>query len=305
MNRVRLSCWMLLAAAITATVLLFSGGRGKSAVQVETVAVTIGDVAQYAVISGRIGYQDEQVVIASADGMVAQVYVSEGERVAAGEALIRMDASAYERAAAAVLSSVEAANPDLAAVSAVQEALQQTVLRAPCDATVRQILASENGALAAGAPAVVLSSARQEIVCMAAAADAEHIRNGMWARVSSGNTEYGIARVKDVSAPMADEATGRVFCRIALTPEETIDLPAGAAVEVAVYINGRMSVPVLPVQAITPRETVWWVHDGRCTEIPAQIVLSDEMNAWVALPEGITVALDEMEEGQLVAEVNR
>ena len=60
----------------------------------------------------------------------------------------------------------------------------------------------------------------------------------------------------------------------------------------------------LPMEAITDRNTVWWVNKGRCTEIPAEIVLSDEMHAWVNLPEGLLVAIGEFEEGQLVMEAD-
>ena len=61
--------------------------------------------------------------------------------------------------------------------------------------------------------------------------------------------------------------------------------------------------PETPVEAVTERETVWWVSDGRCTEIPAKSVLSDEMNVWVGLPEGLPVAVGEFVEGQRVQEV--
>lgn len=303
MNKVRMSCLMMLTAAVLVAAMLFPDSQLREAMQVETVAVQIGDVAEYAVIPGRLTYQDEQIIAAAAAGRVEQICVSVGDRVAEGEALVRMDAAAYEQAASALLASGETLPQNDVTAAAVYQALAATVLRAPSDGTVRQVNVRENTAVAAGTPAVVLSSSRQEIICTANAADAERIRAGMWAQVSVDDEAYGLAWVKNVGPVQADAETGRLFCTAELEPEEHIELPAGAAVDVSVYIAGRMSVPVLPVQVITPKETVWWVHDGRCTEIPVEIILSDEMNAWVNLPEGVRVAFGEMKEGQHVAEV--
>ena len=113
----------------------------------------------------------------------------------------------------------------------------------------------------------------------------------------------GSAEVTQVGDVTADAVTGRMVCRVTLTPEEPLDLPAEAAVEADVLLWGRAGVPVLPVEAVTERGTVWWVCDGRCTEIPAEIVRSDEMRAWVSLPEGLTVAVGEFAQGQRVTEV--
>ena len=97
-----------------------------------------------------------------------------------------------------------------------------------------------------------------------------------------------------------DAVTGVICIPITLLPEKHIDLPEGASVEVDVYIQGSDDVCSLPIEAITERESVWWVNEGRCTEIDVQIVMSDEMRAWVMLPEGLQVAIGEFSDGQRV-----
>lgn len=303
MNRMRRCVWLLLLTAGSVAVMLSGKGGAVDAAEVETVAVTIGDVAEYAAVTGRIAYRDEQLVITPVSGQIEQVYVSVGDRVTAGEALVRLDADVWEQAVSAFMAASAALPEDALHEAALHQALEQSVLRAPVDGTVRQINVQGRGSVAAGTPAVLLSSSRQKIVCAAAVADAARIREGMWARITFRDEDFGIAWVKEVGAAEADNETGRVFHTIVLEPEEHIDLPAGASVEISVYLAGQMSVPVLPLQAITQKKTVWWVCDGRCTEIPAGIVLSDEMYAWVNLPEGLRVAIGEVKEGQLVAEV--
>jgi len=91
-------------------------------------------------------------------------------------------------------------------------------------------------------------------------------------------------------------------CAVTLIPEQALSLPAGVQLDADVLLASGEDVPVLPVEAITDRGTVWRVYDGVCTEIPVEIVLSDEMNAWVRLPEGMQAAIGEFTEGQRVTE---
>jgi len=306
MRRGRLAAWVMAATVAAVWVMTAYSGR-EASVGAQMARVTLGEVRQIAALTGRVTYQDETLVYAAAPGVVEEVYVREGERVAQGQALFRLDAAGYERVASAWLAAQERLQEtdDLPVGSAadVQEILARTVVRAPVNGNVRQLMAVESGAVSAGMPVAVLSSTRREIVCIAAEADARHLTAGMKARLSVDGEELGQAEVTQVGEVTADAATGRMVCRVTLTPEEHIDLPTGAAVEADVLLWGQAGVSVLPVEAVTERGTVWWVCDGRCTEIPAEIVRSDEMHAWVRLPEGLTVAVGEFAQGQRVTEV--
>ena len=72
----------------------------------------------------------------------------------------------------------------------------------------------------------------------------------------------------------------------------------GIEVEAQITAEYHAQVTTLPLSAITPDETVWWIADGICTEIPAQIVQTDENSAWVSLPEGISVVNGEFDRCQ-------
>ncbi len=302
MSRARITLLVLAATAAVTLMMAFSAGVGEPAVEAEFVTVTSGRIADMAAITGRLAYTDETIAYADAPGLVAQVYVSPGDRVAQGDALLRLDASAYEAAVTAWLAN------DAPAADALTpaDAMARTVVRAPVNGTVRQVLAGDNAAVAAGSPVVILTSTKQELRCTVAEADARRIRPGMWARLSvAGEDINRPAWVTSVGDVEAEKLTGATYCTITLAPEQHIDLPGGAAVDADVYIAGREDVPILPLEAITERGTVWWVSDARCTEIPVEIILSDEMHAWVDLPEGVAVALGEFKEGQRVTEVRK
>ncbi|MBQ8200380.1 MAG: HlyD family efflux transporter periplasmic adaptor subunit [Clostridia bacterium] len=308
MRRVGIT-WMMLAATALAVMLMLWGARREEA-PVETALVTVarGNIADMAAITGRIAYTDETIAYAAIPGLVDQIYVSVGDRVAEGDALLRLKADAYEAVVSAWLSAAaEQDVPDAAALDQddLQRAMEYTVVRAPMNGTVRQVFAAQNASVAPGTPVVLMSSSRQEIRCAVPEADVRRLQPGMWARLSASGEDKGIAYIESIGDVEADTLTGQTFCAVVLTPEQHIDLPGGASVDADVYIAGREDVPVLPVEAITERGTVWWVNGGRCTEIPAEVILNDEMYAWVNLPEGLTVALGEMQEGQRVAEVQQ
>ena len=64
--------------------------------------------------------------------------------------------------------------------------------------------------------------------------------------------------------------------RLILTPQDGLTLIPGIEVEAQITAEYHAQVTTLPLSAITPDETVWWIADGICTEIPAQIVQTDE-----------------------------
>lgn len=288
------TAWLLIAAA--AFSLAAALGRREKPAYARMVQVVRGDVEQIAALTGRMAYQDERCVFAEASGLVSQVYVEAGDRVAEGEVLLRLRSEAQEAAASAMLAIDSLHEMDL-------PLLDGTAVRAPCSSTVRQVFTANGAAVAAGTPVLRLSSGYQEIRCVALEADGSRIRPGMLAVIRADGESSCTAEVMKVSDAMADPETGRIIREIILYPEDHIDLPEGAAVEIDVLLAAGRGVPVLPVEAVSDKGTVWWAHDGRCTEIPAEIVLSDEMLAWVRLPEGMTVAIGEFKEGQMIAEV--
>lgn len=262
------------------------------------VTVKRADVHQVVAITGRLGYMDEKIAYARTAGVVSRVCVEEGQRVAAGEALIRLADTQQEHAVSAWVTNM----PESAALGVLDEQLTMdaTVLRSTEDCTVRQLLVQTGRPVAAGTPVARLSSNWQQITCSVSAVDAEYILEGMWAWLTAEGAQLRFATVTEVGAEQVDTSTGMRVRTVVLQPEQYIDLPEGTTVDAEVYISGSDDVLSLPVEAITERGTVWWVDGGRCTEIPAQIVLCDEMRAWVDLPEGMQTAVGEFSQGQRV-----
>lgn len=299
MRRGRLAGLVLLVTLMAVGAMAFSAGEGEKSVSARIVTVTRGDVRQIAAISGRLVWLDETAAYAAMPGMVDEFLVTAGERVAAGQALMRLDSTAVERLAVAWAAQ----DQQTVHQQDVEALLESTVVRSPVNGVVRQLLVPENGPVSAGAPVALLSSSDQAVLCAASPKDAAQIRCGMHAELLLDGEVISQAEVTQVGAVTADPLTGRMTCAITLIPEQTLSLPAGVQLDADVLLaSSGGEVPVLPVEAITDRGTVWRVYDGVCTEIPVEIVLSDEMNAWVRLPEGMQAAIGEFAEGQRVKE---
>lgn len=296
MRRGYMALGMVLLTAAAVGVMLSFNAQEEKAVQARIERVTRGDVLQIAALSGRLGYREEMLAYAALPGRVEEIYVAQGQRVTRGQALLRLSADAAERAAAVWAQQESTVIP----AQDVQALLEGTIVRAPENAVVRRLLVQEHAPVTLGTPVAALSSSDQVIRCAAAEADARDVRAGMPAQLSVSGEVIGMAEVTQVGPVTADAATGRLLCEVILVPEQRLDLPQGAAVEADVLLAGSRDVTMLPLEAITGRDTVWQVIDGICTEIPAEIVLSDEMHAWVRLPEGIEVAVGEFREGQRV-----
>ena len=266
------------------------------------VSVQRADVYQVTAITGRLRYTEEAYLTAPAPGIVSRVCVENGQRLSEGELLMCLESGMRDQVLSSVYGSVET----LAITSSVDAYIPwkeaDMVMRNKEDCTVRQILVHKGDQVTAGTPVMRVTSNQQEIICSVPLVDANKLSTGMWAWIASDGNEYGTAVITDMSDIELNEDTGIGYRCITLKPEGYMDMPEGLAVDIKVYLAGSNDVLSLPREAITDRETVWWVSEGRCTEIPAQIVLYDEIRAWVDLPEGLTVAIGEFQEGQRISE---
>ena len=259
------------------------------------------DVHQVVAVTGQLTYTDEEYIYAPVSGIVKRVCVKEKQRVEAGELLMCMESIQQDQLASAVYEGL----PEHSVNEIGNETMiiqDQGVVRSKDTCTVRQVLVTENTPIAAGTPICRVTSNQQEIICLVTMRDANQIKEGMWAWLTAEGEPSGTAIVRKIGEEVADSTNGLRRVYVEIQPDEHIDLPEGTVVDVDIYLAGSDDVLSLPLEAITEQNTVWWVNEGRCTEIPAQIVLCDEMNAWVDLPEGLTVAVGEFTEGQAVVE---
>lgn len=307
----------MLAVPVTA-----GSGEADRTVRVETAAVSKGTVERILALSGRVRYETEYGALAPATGIVAEVYVQPGQRVTAGQALFRMDGTTQEAAVSACLArgeSVSAALPvemngtaevlqsaTAENLTASQLALEALTVRAQVDGLVQQVNVTSHSGVAAGTLAMALSGEKQQVVVNAALRDAEKLQRGQRASILVQGAQQAMATVESIGAAVTDATTGQVTCEVVLSLDQSLDLPLGAQVEAEVELLRAENVTVVPLQAISETGSVWWVADGRAWETDAAVIAQDEVSAWVALPEGVSVVVNsakELAQGQRVKEM--
>ena len=296
----RKTVWSLVVIGLTAVLLLMAMQKEHIA-EAEIVRVERADVHRVIPIFGQLVYADEHIVTAVTPGIAEHVYVMAGERIQENAAMIRIKAPNADDSL-----SVYSALIDEERIGTLMENEKyriNRVVRSEKACTVRQVYVEEGVMLAAGMPLFRVSSHLQRVLCSVSPKDAEQIRPGMWAWLTTEGERLCLASVESLGERKADPMTGLEVQEVVLVPEKEIEMPEYSVLDADVYLAGSDDVLSLPLQAITARDTVWWVDDERCTEIPAQVVLHDEMRAWVQLPEGLTVAIGEFVEGQRVKEV--
>lgn len=313
MNKVKASLMMLgiTAAAVICMAATGAQQRGMPAAKVKTCRVEIGSVEQVLAVSGVLRYEMEYGAISPVTGVVAQVYVQQGDDVQAGQPLFRLNGEVQAMTVSAALagqgSLPEAIPAGLTSVQMQEAAAQMECLtvRAAADGIVQQVNVSQNGGIMAGTMAVALSGEEQSVQCSVVLRDAEKLQEGMEARIIWADEVLTTARVKKIGPAQVSTATGQAVCQVTLMPEQKIDLPLGAMLDAEIVLYGQEDVPVLPLQAITDAETVWWVAENRGYEIPAEVLMADEVNCWVNMPAGVTVICggEVLQEGQRVKEM--
>lgn len=293
---------LLIVATVMSSLLMIAWSPAEKQTEARIVYVQRGDVHQVVAITGKLGYTEEMYAAAPVNCSVARICTAPGQRVAAGEALIRFNTSTQEDAAAAMYSGLH----DVMDLPSERFSgnTGMSVLRAEEPATTRQIYVQEGAWVTAGTPLIRLTSGEQEITCAVPTTDADEIVPGMWSWIYHDGESIGFAQVTETGETAADPTSGLTYIPVKLRPTQHLDLPEGTTIDAEIFLAGSDDVETLPVEAITERGTVWWISDGRCTEIPANVVLADEILAWVMLPEGLPVAVGEYEEGVRIREAD-
>ena len=289
---------------VIATLLTSAGIMVRSSSEdIETARIVEAqraDVYHTIGLQGQIVYADDRYILASESGRIASVYVEENQRLYNNEMVVQYHAMESEGLAEAYASAVSDYGAANKADALLESYIRQSVQRIDADCTVRQVLVAEGDLVTQGMPLLRVSSTDQEVRCIAAQVDAAKIQTGMWGWISC-NGEKCPTQVKSIDKMRIDD--GMICYIVSLAPEKKLNADEGSAVDADIYMAGSLGVVALPLEAITERDTVWWVNEeGRCTEISAEIVMCDEMNAWVNLPEGIRVAVGEFDEGQRIQE---
>lgn len=284
-KQVRQLLTMLTATAAVCAVLVLR----HQPMEVATVRVEKGNIRRTVGVAGTVCYTQETPVTAMVSGTVDALYVAEGERVTQGQALARVSGgAAQEQAVLALMTHLD----DDGRSALTQTLAEGSILRAPVSGIVQRVATAAFAPVQVGSIPMTIATGAPEIVCLCVPADAEAVRVGQLADISISGKHSGYATVASIK-PIIDESTSAY--RLILTPQDNLTLTPGMAVEAQITAEYHAQVTTLPLSAITSDETVWWIADGICTEIPAQIVQTDENRAWVSLPEGISVVNGEFD----------
>ncbi len=299
MRRSTASFWMLGITALTAAALwTWPVERWET---VQTVRVALGSVEKTVSVVGTAARAGEYASAHPVGGVVVQVYVREGQAVSAGQPLYRLDDSGAqaalsravralsdireEEAAAAFVQGSPSGYADTAAelssrIDSLTAEIAGLTQRAFRDGQVLEVKAREGELLLPGSPGAVLAATEAEIRAEVNARDRSMIREGMRARITQNSLPLGEAAVAKVGL-LKPDSLGVPYAQVVLTPSDGLSVPIGAQVEVDVILKEKTQVPVIPVEALTGRDTVFEVYRGRAFEKSLSILLLDSAYAAV------------------------
>ena len=301
---------LVVVAAVVGLALL---GGDTAPASVPTVPVVRGTVTAQARATGAVASATSSSPVFTVDGTVASVAVVVGSRVRTGDVLATLDdGTARARAAAATaaltadqrardaaarlpvpdpvaLARLDAAlAQDRVGISEADQAVDATVLRAPQEGTVTDVVVHPGDRITATSPAAVRLADLSALVVVAAIGprDVAGVVPGQDALVSVDGAPAVRGRVADVTpAPGPDGSYGLVV-DAALPTTARIGQP----VTVAVVLAQHTGVLVVPADA---------VHDGTVLVRGPDGTRPRAVTVGLTGPEGVEV-VDGLVEGTLV-----
>jgi len=300
MSKARISLLLILVSVMIASVLLSI--PYSPAVPVRTARVETGAFAETYLLSGTVGYDQEQILFTPLEGVVDRIHVFVGRSVQKGDLIFRLDTSHAE----AMLAELTAMNfqyetmvrkldPSMQMLAQMQndekrEARQRLLtqiegsqIRSEMNGTVDRLFLRE-GQLVNAASAVGRIRSNQK--CVWVAADGQKtLSEGTAAVIRKNGVCVGTAVYSEESA-----ATDR-FSFIPVD-DCLLEMNEGERVTVEVLEKAASHRALLPLAAVSSENEVWIVEDGRIQ--PVEIDVSERNDSYVALPDewnGKTVVL--------------
>ena len=251
----RLRLFPLLLAAM---MLLTACGQENSPEATATTPAAEADVVQVsqAAETGRIAAEGQLIPLVSADlafqtgGVVAELFVAEGQTVAAGDPLIQLDAAAVEAGVAQAQAGLDAASAALVAAEAqaALAATQRQTVEAAVTAAEAQLALVQAGPRPEQVAAAERGLAAAEAGVAQAAAQRDSALGVSEAQVRAAEAQLAAARSQLTSLQEAydsvltcvDLPDGREICPGLGAPEE--NLRAQVAAAEASYSSAQLAV---------------------------------------------------------------
>lgn len=304
--------------------------RGSTPV-VETARVETGPATALVYATGFVEPEQPVVVSSRVTAPVREVLVEEGQRVTAGQSLVRLDDAEQrgqlaqaqaelnraELAAGRVVTlhrqgwvtkaahdeAVAARDAARASVAALRARLDQFVIRAGVSGVVLKLDVYPGDLATPGQQLLELGDpARARITATVDERDITRVRVGQEALMSSeGLPEMVRGRVSEIT-PGGDPNQRAFRVRIAL--EDAANLPFGLTLEVNIVTDRHESALLVPAGAVTDG-TVWVMDEGRAQrrDVTTGIAGSDRIEVLTGLAAGETVIVgppEGLEEGDKV-----
>jgi membrane fusion protein (multidrug efflux system) len=294
-----------------------AGAAAQRPIAVEAVEATVTELASEIRVIGSLRSNESVVIRPEVDGRVAQIMFEEGQRVAAGSPLIKLDAAIataeldqaqaalalsqanYKRAvelferkasSAANRDQAQAAlRADQANIELARARLDKLTLRAPFDGTLGLRKVSLGDYVTSGQDIVNLEDIEPlKVDFRIPERYLGSLKVGQPIKVAA-DAFPDQSFVGDVYAidPLVDE-NGRAIVMRARLPNEQGLLRPGLFVSVALLVGARENVVMIPEQALVPRGTaqlVYKVADGKA--VITEVKTGARRNAMVEIVEGL------------------
>lgn len=297
---------------------------GTPVVTANTVAASIEPFTRTLAAIGKVVSRPGRYAALSAPSAtrIAKVYVSEGQRIAAGSPLVEFDQVSFNAAASASQASLLAAQrnfdratrlanegivPRKDAEQAAAElgkarteavnarrAQQLSVLRSPVSGVVTKMVAVLGASADAGQVLVeVADPSAFDVVLSLGPTDAADIRPGsrvtLAAGEKTGGEPLGEGTVASIGAAL-DTTSRSVAIRVAVTsPRRSLRLGESVYGEIAVQTRPRAV--VIPVEALVPGDEPntykVFVVDAKGTAIPHEVKIGGRSSTRVEIMEGL------------------
>lgn len=98
---------ILKALLIIAIIFSLSAGCGGAAIKVQTSRVGFRSIEQKVMVAGKLEPTNPTQVMPAVSGSISEIYVTEGQEVAAGQPLVQLDTSVLEQALLSARGSLE------------------------------------------------------------------------------------------------------------------------------------------------------------------------------------------------------
>lgn len=278
MPRAKASLVIILTTALTVAVLFWL--PYTPAHIVHTVTAEKGEWVKTALLSGVVGYEQQQHCVAAWSGKISKVYASPGQKVKKGDVLFLMDTSVQEQMLYAMqntrytqMSRLGALEQETAILAAQQlqwnekemelkRSIELAQIRARMDGTVASVYVNEGSYVE---EAGSLGSIHNDQLCVDASGRTEVVGKtapGTSAVLEKEGKEMGIAQVLSLSAP---EMTMEGMQRLKLLPlaqKQLAECEAGDRVTVELLIERIGDQVMIPLAAVDADSKVWYVENG-------------------------------------------